>query len=68
MEKNEKFACEASAFNSPFQCLGTRRCKVALQEQRGPGHTNKALGFSISLERVEAGNKVSPCWDFVCLA
>lgn len=62
MEKNGKFVCEASAFNSPFQCVGTRSHKVALQEQRGPGHTNKAFSFPMSLEKVDAGNKVSPCF------
>lgn len=68
MEKNGKFVCEASACHSPFQCVGTRRQKVALQGQRGPGHTKKALSFPISLEKVDAGNKVSPCWAFMCLA
>lgn len=59
MEKNGKFVCEASAFNSPFQCVGISRCKVALQEQRGRGHTYKALSFPISLEKADAGNSLT---------
>lgn len=68
MEKNEKFVCEASVFNSPFRYVGTRRCKGALQEQGGHGHTNSTLSLPIFLEKVDAGNKVSPCWAFLCLA